>query len=321
MREPRRVLALMGLGCLLGLLPGTARAAPGAGQAEPWLFLPWDDAVGRIVGSEADSEGPKSFAVKPDGGVLLLDQVNLRVLNLDEDGGLLGTIDLPGSTFDDVEQYEGRAVLALDRLVAKTLLVMDMQGTHLAEVTLEGRGIERSGLITALLPRKDGVWLEVRHRYSVKVLDSRLQPCERQILLGRPLEQGRSLHGALDGAGGVSLWTSRRNARSSLHSVTLSGQDPVRRIVWLDEDDLGAVYAVLHEALFAATSPYRVQDERYQLVVLDEGLGELARLQSPWVLTSYDQRVELRVGPGRRLWQMAFVPDGVLLLRWDWRAP
>jgi hypothetical protein len=321
MSAHRQWVAGILIGCALGVVPGRARSAPGAVAAEPWLFLPWDDAVGRILGNEADSEGPKSFAVTPDGGVLLLDQVNLRVLELDADAGLVGVLELPGSTFDDVEQYEGRAVLVLDRLVTKTLLVLDLRGAPLAELDLEGRGIERAGLITALLPRPDGVWLEVRHRYTVKVLNSRLEPCERQILLGRPIAQGRSLHGAKDGAGGVSLWTSRRNHRTALHRVTLTGQDPVRRLVWLDQDPEGAVYAVLHEARFATTPPYRVQDERYRMVVLDEGLGELARLESPWVLTEYDQRVEVRVGPDGRLWQMAFTAQGVLLLRWDWRTP
>ena len=48
---------------------------------------------------------------------------------------------------------------------------------------------------------------------------------------------------------------------------------------------------------------------------------EVARRESPWVLTLYNQRVELRVGPRGRLWQMAFDEDGVHLLRWDWRTP
>jgi hypothetical protein len=321
MNEYVRWLAVIVLGCAVGLVPSLGRAAQASSPGEPWLFLPWDDSVGRVLGDEADSEGPKSFAVKPDGGVLLLDQVNLRVIDLDADGELIRYIDLPAATFDDVEQYDGRAVLALDRLAARTLLVMDLVGTPLAEVALEGRGIDRGGLVTAMLPRSDGVWLEVGHRYSVKVLDRHLQPCTRQIVLGRPVERGRSLVGALDGRGGVTLRRSLRNDRSAAGGVTLTGQAPFRRIVWLDEGADGAVYAVLHEAVFAPTTPFRVQDERYRMVILDARLRELARLVSPWVLTLYDQRVEVRVGPDRRLWQMAFTDEGVLLLRWDWRAP
>lgn len=321
MSKQARWVAAIVIGCVGGLVPATGWATPSSGQALPWLFLPWDDGVGRILGNEADSEGPKSFAVKPDGGVLILDQVNLRVLDLDANGELTGTIPLPAATFDDVEQFDGRAVLALDRLGARTLLVMDLVGNPLAEVELEGRGIDRAGLVTAMLPRTDGVWLEVRHRYSVKVLDRHLNPCTRQIVLGRPVERGQSLHGALDGNGGVTVSRSPRNHRVATRGVTLSGRDPIRRIVWLDEDATGTVYAVLHEAAFASTTPFRVQNERYRMVILDSQLQELARLESPWVLTLYDQRVELRVGPQGRLWQMAMTDDGVLLLHWDWRTP
>ncbi len=319
------------LACAVWIMPLTAQANPSSsstpGQGEPWLFLPWDDTVGRILGNEADSEGPKSFAVKPDGGVLLLDQVNLRVIDLDSDGELIRYIALPAATFDDVEQYQDRAVLVLDRVVARTLLVMDLVGTPLAEVPLEGRGIDHSGLVTAMLPRSDGIWLEVGHRHSVKVLDRHLQPCTRQIVMGRPMEHGYSLHGALDGHGGVTLRRTPQNHRATtalttaLSGVTLTGQAPIRRIVWLDEDADGAVYAVLHEAVFAAATPFRVQQERYRMVILDEQLQELERLESPWVLTLYNQRVEMRVGPDRRLWQMAFTDDGVLILRWEWRTP
>ncbi len=329
--------AALALGVALAVGPAPALARGGdagsAPVAENWLFLPWDHAVGRVEGREADSEGPKSFAVTPDGGVLLLDQVNLRILDLGPGGALLGTIPLPAATFDDVEQYRFEAVLALDRLGAQALLVLDWQGTPLAEVPLRGRGIEHPGRVTALLPRDDGVWLEVSHRYSVKVLDRWLVPCERQIVLGRPLSGHRSLHGALDGQGGARIGIRRRNQRPrraaapAYARLTVKGDDPIRRIVWLDEDPDGHVVAALHEARFADRSPYRVIDERYQLVRLAGGdrdetpLAVRDRLRSPWVLTGYDQRGEIRVGPDGRLWQLAYAPDGVLLLRWDWRRP
>jgi len=306
---------------VVGLVLSRARVAPAADPPKPWAFLPWDQAVGRVIGQQSDSEGPKSFALEPDGGVLVLDQVNRRVLDLDAKGQVRGTIALPAATFDDVEQFEGRAVLVLDRLVSKVLLVMDLKGTTLAEVALEGRGIERSGLVTAMLPRPDGVWLEVEHRHSVRVLDRHLKPCERQVVLGRPMANGRSLRGALDGRGGLSLSTSRRNDGAAEASVTLTGQAPIGRLVWLDADAEGRVHAVLHEIERSATPPYRVQRERYWLIVLDEQLHELDRTESSRVLTEYDQSVEFRLGPDGRLWQMAFTPDGVQILDWGRRVP
>jgi hypothetical protein len=52
------------------------------------------------------------------------------------------------------------------------------------------------------------------------------------------------------------------------------------------------------------------------MVVLDEQLNELERSESQWVLTEYDQLVEFRLGRDGHLRQMAFTPDGVLLLDW-----
>lgn len=317
----RRIFRTTLAGAALLLASSQALLAPAPTPAQPWAVLAWDTDVGRILGQEADSEGPKSFAIKPDGGVLVLDQVNRRILDLNANGTLARTLALPTSTFDDVEQFEGRAVLALDRLVAKTLRVMDRNGAVLVEVALEGRGIERAGLITALLPRPDGVWLEVQHRHSVKVLDSKLAPCEREVVLGRPIANGRSLHAALDGHGSVTVSTSRRNARASEGGVTLTGKAPIRRIVWTDADAQGVIHAILHEAEFAAESPYHVRSERYRLIDLDDRLREVRNLESPWVLTEYDQRVEFRVGPDGRVWQMAFGPDGVRLIDWSRRAP
>jgi hypothetical protein len=286
--------------------------------------LPWDDGVGRIVGREAASIGPQSFAVKSDGGVFVLDQVNARVIDLDAAGRVMGTVPLPATTYDDIEQVEGWAILALDRLVGKSLLVMDRQGVCLNEIALEGRGIAHAGWVTAMLPRDDGVWLEVRHRYSVRVLDRDLQPCQRRIVLGRPVDRTHSLHGKLDGRGGADIWRDRRNGRGALAAVHIGGRatrPPVYRIVWLDADLAGRVFVVLHEALFAPQAPFAVEKEVYRIVVMDARLDVLAERESPWVLTRYDQRVEFRIGPAGRIWQMAFEPDGVVLLRWDWMTP
>jgi hypothetical protein len=319
-----RAKALCGalLACAaIGCEPPAPSVAPRTAALQVRKLLPWDTAVGRIVGDESSSEGPMSFALAPGGGLLVLDQVNRRILDLDAGGNVAATIPLPASTFEDVELFEGWAVLALDRLVGKVLRVMDRDGALLRELPLEGSGIERAGAITALLPRPDGVWLEVEHRHSVRVLDARLRPCERQVVLGRPIANGRTLRGELDGDGGVRLSIGRRTEREPAQTVTLVGEAPIERIPWLDADAGGHVHAVLHEVRRAATTPFRVESERYLMVVLDEGLDELSRSESTWVTTEIEQNVEFRVGRDGRLWQMAFTPDGVLLLDWGRRQP
>lgn len=306
---------------LVGMVPSLGHVSPASSRADPWVTLPWDDAVGRVLGSEADSEGPQSFALEPDGGVLVLDQVNQRVLELDATGALTRAIPLPARTFEDVEQVDGRALLLLDRLIGKRLVVMSFEGSELAAVPLEGRGVERAGLVTALLPRADGVWLEVGHRHSVKVLDRDLRPCERQVARGRPFGQGQSLRASLDGRGGVVVSTGGRTDRQPARTVTLTGRAPVERIVWADVDPAGRVHVVLHEAERAASSPFRVTSEQYRLVTLDAELRELERTEIPWVLTELSQHVEFRLGSDGRPWQMAYTPEGVALLAWGRRAP
>jgi len=275
--------------------------------------------VGRIIGDESASEGPESFALMPDGGFLILDQVNQRVLRLDAEGHVSTTIELPASTFEDVGQFEGRAVLVLDRLIGSVLMVMDLQGELLVEVPLVGRGIERGGSVTAMLTRPDGVWLEVDHRHSVKVLDRQLQPCRRQVILGRPMVNAQSLRGELDGNGGASISIAERVARDAARTVTLRGEAPIERIVWLDADSRGRVHVVLHEIDRSEEPPYQIRHERYLMIVLDGQLREQERTASSWTLTEYDQHAEFRLGRDGHLRQMAFTPDGVLLVDWGRR--
>ena len=288
---------------------------------QSWAVMPWDSVAGRVLGQEASSEGPQAFAPLPDGGALVLDQIHQRVLHLDAAGRLAGTIALAGTTFDDLEQFEGRALLVMDRLVAGTLRALDFEGGLLVEVPLVGRGIEHGGAVTALLPRPDGVWVEVEHRYSVRVLDRDLQPCERQIVLGRPIANALSLRAALDGCGGIDLSIGGRVARVPDRTVSLKAGAPVERIVWFDADAAGRVHVVLHEVDRSATPPYEASSQRYVIVVLDEELRELGRGTSPWVATELDQNAEFRLGPDGRLWQMAFADDGVHFLDWGRRTP
>lgn len=321
MRTQARICWVMLAFGALGCDQPTASVAPTTSALQARTLLPWDTVVGRIIGDESASEGPMSFALEPGGGALILDQVNRRVLRLDAEGRERGTIELPSDTFEDVEQFEGRAVLALDRLVGKVLRVMDRQGTLLVEVPVEGRGIERGGSITALLPRPDGVWLEVDHRHSVKVLDRQLQPCERQVVLGRPIANGRSLRAELDGNGGVLVSVAGRAEREALQTAAVAAEAPVERIVWLDADARGRVHVVMHEVDRATTEPFQPVSQRILAVVLDEQLQELHRTPIPWAQTELEQNVEFRVAPDGHLVQMAFTQEGVLLLDWGRRQP
>lgn len=311
-----------------GAPPPRTGAAP---EVEPdgWFLLDWlapgdalDPAgVGRIDGREADSFGPSSFAVSPRGDVFVLDQVNLRVLVLTRQGAPLGEIPLPASSFEELEQVDGRALLLLDRSLGGGLLAIDLAGRPLADVSLPGRGIPHPGQVTAILPRPDGVWLEVAHRYSVKVLSADLAPCPRRIHRGRPGQDSQSLHAALAEPGAVRLWRTDGVDRRATAEATLHAALPVRRIVWIDQATSGQVVAALEATRFAAAPPHRAAEQRTVIVRLDPALREVDRFASPWGLSARYQRTEIRVTPDGSVWQMAMTDGGALLLRWDGRAP
>ncbi len=306
-------------------IPLFSRSAPGPVNAsslspdspETLLFLAWDEEVGRVSGQESDSWGPMSFAVRSDGGLLVLDQVNLRVLEFDPAGRSLGSIPLPGATFDDIAIMNDRVIVVLDRLVTRTLLVLDSNGAILDELFLPGRGIVNTGNITAMFSGPDGIWLEVANEYSVRVLDRHLRPEPRLIIPGRPASGHRSLNGSLTADGGVTIGFQDRQARrpQNRHNFT-PRTDPARRIVHLDADAI-----VWHETLFDSVSPFRVRREGYILVFLDKSGNELDHHFSPWVLTDLDQRVEFRSTSEGDLVQMFFSYDGVFFVKWNRRRP
>jgi len=318
--KPERLLLVVAASATVFLAPWHASFASSDATPVPWVSLAWDHEVGRVLGNEADSEGPASFAIKPNGNVLVLDQINLRIRELGPDGLPMGEMALPAPSFDDVEHYEGKAVLALDRLVGRTLLVLDNDGSQLAQVPVEGRGISDAGTITALLPRPDGVWLEVNNRHSVKVLDRTLRPCERQIVMGRPMVHGRSLLVELDGNDGARVSVIERNGRATLKTTRLGANAPVQRIVWSDVDAEGRAHVAVNTGEYDKAPPYRLQNERAWIVVYDEELNELSRTESPWLLTDVEQRMQYRLGPDGHLWQMSFATDGVKISDWGRRA-
>lgn len=290
------------------------REAPARAPA-PFARLRWGLDVGRRLGDEADSEGPKSFALGPEGEVWVLDQVERRVLLLDRSARLAATVPLARDTYDDVEHHGGHLLL-LDRLGRRTLSVLDRRGHVARELDLEGRGIPRAGLVTALLPRRDGVWLEVGHRHSVRVLGPSLSPCERTVVVGRPISGGRTLQATLDGGGGVELAIGAQAEGTLTPTTRVVTASPARRVVWLDEDRRGRAHLVVHELAREAAHPFRAVCEQLSMVELDDTLRERARRTSPHVLSGYDQRVEVRVDERGAVWQMALGPEGVTLLAW-----
>ncbi|MBN2495013.1 MAG: hypothetical protein JXR96_10515 [Deltaproteobacteria bacterium] len=310
------------LGLAVGWSEGLAKGEPGAGDVEigPELVLrvPWGTttgALGRLDGYEAASEGPMSFAVSPDGDLLVLDQNNLRVVRFDPDGKVTQQLPLPDGAFEDIGLSGRGEILLLDRWVRSAVVVLDADGKVLDEVGVVGAGIPEGGGITAMLVRKDGVWLEYLHARVVRIMTEDLTRCDRSTRTARiGMPDGASVGAALDGQGGahVQMWAADGQIA---RQKKLAFGEPIRRIVWMDTDEQGRLHAVFHLLRFEPGG-FEVAHQELVGIVLGAEWQQRARFRSPHCVREWEQFIEFRVTPGGEVVQMAFTDAGVEFLRW-----
>jgi hypothetical protein len=291
-------------------------AAPhaSAGDARTVVDLPWgsgERAAGRVDGDESASMGPMSFALGPSGDVVLLDQVNARVLVFSRDGTLREAVPIPSTTFDDVLVGPGGEIVLLDRLVRSSVVVVDSSGVR-AEVPVVGPGIGRGGEVTAMLGADDGVWLEWRHTSVVHVLDAGLSPCGREVLPGRKAH-GARLVASLEGRSGARI---RLEEPTGTREVVLEVGDRVERLVWAGTDGAGRVHAFMHVMAFDDDEPSRLDHEYVLGVRLDADLELDALLVSPYVIGTWEQFKEIEVADDGTVYQMAVDASGVRIVAW-----
>ncbi len=287
------------------------------------LALPWgkdDVAAGRFDGDESASEGPMSFYVTGSGELYLLDQVNLRVLHFAENGELESIIPIFAPTFQDLVVTEKGEIILLDRLVRRSLVVLDPDGNFSGEFSVEGPGIPEGGGITAMFLEADGVWLEYAHVHMVQVLDDRLEPSMRALRPGRIFEADRLSVGArMDGLGGVEIWLDDLIKQVSVAQTAVVFADPIVRIAWIEADEERNLYVLLHVMEPDPKDPRQIIDERMVGLRYDDQLNELGQFESSWVLGEWAQFREFQVTRDGTVYQLVLDPMGVLVLKWRWR--
>ena len=201
------------------------------------------DELGRDRPQEGNPEGPMSLVLAGD-QLLVLDQVNGRLARYSKDGKLLATSDAP-KTAQDIAVGKDGTVAMIDRLVEKTVTLVDSNGKKIGELSLAGR-VPDPGLVTAVIVDGKDVYVEKEHGSLVllgttdgKGAD---QPTE---LTGRPSkdgallltaglsnkEQGRAYLNAVD-----------RKTSSLRFARAIAFPKPALGIVLLDTDAKGTIY-------------------------------------------------------------------------------
>ncbi|HEX8821403.1 MAG TPA: hypothetical protein VF794_15865, partial [Archangium sp.] len=217
--------------------------------------------LGRERLQEGNPEAPMSLTVTPLGDIVVLDQVNGRLVRLGPDGEVVGTTPLTQQTPQDVTVAKDGTLLVMDRLKDKSVAIIDpYTGALKGDLPIEGEGIIKTGSVTGTFVDGDSVYVEREHGGLIRIGDlSGKADTTRPELPGRPTRDGGAyiLARITDAAGGR-LFVNAVDRQSGQHRYTREYrlQFPLMFITLLDSDRSGIIYlAVAGELPTGRASP------------------------------------------------------------------
>lgn len=223
-----------------------AEAAPLDAAPNALVVARWGskrDELGRDRPQEGNPEGPMSL-VMAGRDLLVLDQVNGRLVRYGADGRLLRTSEAP-TTAQDLAVAKDGTVAMIDRLAAKAVTLVDANGKKIGELPLGAR-VAEPGLVTAVVVDGKDVYVEKEHGALVLLGTTDGTPASEAVqLTGRPSRDGTLLLTA-----GLS---SKPQGRAYLNAVdrktsalrfarAILFPRPSHAIVLLDSDARGTLY-------------------------------------------------------------------------------
>jgi hypothetical protein len=187
-----------------------------------------------------------SLAHDAKGRVYVLDQVNGRIVRHGADGKAESTSDIRLRSPQDIAVAADGSMAVLDRLGDKAIAFYDEGGALRGQLSLEGEGVEETGLLTGVFIDGKDVYVEREHGALVNIGDTAGNPAEpRKEIPGRPTRDGTGFlnAGITDGAAGR-LWISLTERSNGEHRFTreLRLKAEVRTIRLLDTDKSGTIY-------------------------------------------------------------------------------
>jgi hypothetical protein len=200
--------------------------------------------LGRDRPQEGNPEAPMSLAVTAD-GMIVVDQINGRLMKYDAQGRLERSIDATPTTQDVAVGKDG-TIATLDRLSEHKVVVYDRGGRKSAELHLSGERVGETGLVTGVFVDGKDVYVEKEHGVLVHVGTTDGQPSDEQKeLVGRPTKDGALLVSAVLSAprSGVAMVNGIDRKSGALRFArAVQFPAPAREIVMLDSDARGIVY-------------------------------------------------------------------------------
>jgi len=230
----------------------TGQSSSNAPASTLFARLGWGTGPGNVAHSrpeEANPEAPMSLAPGRNGGVLVLDQLNNRLVRLGPDGHPIGTTPLGMTAPQDIATAPDGTTAVLDRLSDHTVTLLSPDGRVIGTLPVEGDGIPEGGGTTAVVIDHDDVYVEREHGPLVLLgdLEAR-QASVRTEIPGRPTRDGLSYitAGIIEAPAGrlyvnsINRQTGDRRFTRELH-VPLA----IRVILLLDSDTAGTIYVAV----------------------------------------------------------------------------
>ncbi len=225
---------------------------------------------------EANPEAPMSLAAAGE-DVFVLDQQNTRV-QVFRGAKVVREFPIPSPTIQELALLDDQNVVLMDRLVTKTVYLVDAEtGKVREELPLEGAGVDEGGGTRALHSLVDGVWVSIGD-HSVRLLDAHGKIDKaRQRVTGVPSFDGTASYELTLAGATLSVVRIKREGSLAPRTFRHSYSSPITSILSEHTDEAGNLYVVTQHI----TGKGDAQKEELRLLVLDDELKLSRELELP----------------------------------------
>jgi hypothetical protein len=261
------------------------------------------DELGRLTGKESNPEAPMSLAPGANGGVVVLDQVNGRLVKLGPDGKPIGEVRTTLNAPQDLAVGKDGTTAVLDRLADKSVQILGPDGKVLGALPVEGKGIPEGGSVTGVFVDGDKVYVEREHQQLVLIGDTSGRPSDaRTEIPGRPTRDGKAyLNAWIDSPPTTSFYVTSTNREPQEHRFTrqVTLMETAIGLLLLDTDHAGIIYVgalgeavdgtqsivlvclePLHGEILGETTlpPSTMPEETFRTLIVQDGGGVMYAL-------------------------------------------
>lgn len=279
--------------------------------------------IGIITPSEANPEGPMSFALGSAGEIVVLDQINSRI-QVFKSGKRIKTISIPTEKFirfkDIVVTPENKIVL-LGGFYVKghektSIYIIDSSSKILNCIPLEdGRLVPDSGEVTGVYIIKEGnfqgIWITLSGNRSVRVASIDGGSVERISVPGKLSLNGRRLLKAEKiGDATAVIYRSEEDSASKWEpECTVHFEMAIVHLLGIWDDQKGRMYL----GAFLENQPKTFNT----IVVFSPEGKELGRLKLFVQKMPHEIFESFRISPDGHIFQMALDEQGIFVRRYD----